>query len=435
MDLLINPAGTLHGRIKSPPSKSYTHRALVISCLNEKATIVNPLHSKATYWMKEACESFGAEIIDETKEWKIRGFKELRSAGKIDVGNSGTALRLSISLAALASDGGKTIVTGDASLCNRPNKPLVDALQDLGGDIEGTGPDHNAPITIIGNGLKGGTTTISGSKSSQFISSLLLACPKAQSDTEINVSGQLVSKPYVRMTLDLLNQAEIEVKNSQDLQHFFVPAGQKYKSLGEYHIYGDYSQAAFFLAAASLVDADVIVEDLRDDKQGDRRIVQILKDMGVDIRQYDSSVRVKGPSDMHGVEIDLCDTPDLFPILAVLAMFSKGITRLYNIPQIRYKESDRIAVLKREFVKLGAKIEDKHDEMIIHPQNKLTCGNCTLDPRGEYDVPDHRIALALSILGLKVGKAVVKDGDCVEVSFPTFVRDMNNLGANMRYMS
>ena len=230
-NIIIDSTQSLYGKIKAPPSKSYTHRAIVVASLNDKATIINPLHCDTTYAMRDAVVSIGAEVTGK-QDWTVKGFGDrLHSAGEIDVGNSGTALRLSTSIAALAHDNGKTVVTGDSSLRNRPNRGLIIALKELGAKVNGTGPDHKAPIQIFGNGILGGTTSITGDESSQYISSLLLTCPKATSDTTIHISGKIVSKPYIEMTLDILRQAGVTIDCSSDLRTFFIPLDKLFVAL------------------------------------------------------------------------------------------------------------------------------------------------------------------------------------------------------------
>jgi len=431
MDKLIKKAKKLVGTITVPGSKSYTHRVLAAATLAKGTTlIVNPSHSEANDRMMQACKGLGAIILEEGSSWRVEGCNGHPKpiTDKIDVGNSGTALRLAIALGTVTKNGAITL-TGDKSLQERPNKPLIDALKQLGADVTSECDEGNAPVVINTKGLKGGKITVSGTKSSQYLTALLLVSPLAESDVEITIKDDLVSKPYIKMTLEVISKFGIKVDHDDDLRHFVIKAGQQYISPGVYEIPGDYSQAAFPLAAGCLISSDITVKGLYEDEQGDKIIIDILREMGATITQVENGYRICGPFELKGVTVDLKGSPDLFPVLAVLGMYAKGKTRLHNMPQIRFKETDRIEVIKRELTKLGVIIEDKFDEMTVqHKENLKLEQNHIFSARGHiHRVTDHRVAMALSLIAMRSGPATMEEANRIEISYPDFFDDMDSL--------
>ena len=429
MDVLVSGAGGMRGEVTPPPSKSYTHRAIAAASLSDRTVIRNPSLSEANTDMRRACEQMGAGIATtEDGGYDVRGFGCREPSGRVWVGNSGTALRLAVSLAGVV--GGTRVIDGDASLRRRPTGALIRALNALGGDARGTpgGGEEYAPITVTGGRLSGGSVEIDGTKSSQYISSLLLASPLADSDVEIRIAGDVVSRPYIEMTRRVMGSFGVSV-DSPDGRRYRVPSGQRYASPGAYEIPPDYSQAAFFLAAACLVESDVTVRGLvPDNAQADERIVQILSDMGAVIEGEGDRLRVRGPFELAGAEIDLRESPDLFPVLAVLGAYAEGSTRLHNMPQIRYKETDRVAVVSRELRKYGVRVDDAaEDEMTVYhadmPERRYD-----FDARGGHGVTDHRVAMALSLVGIRSGSAVIRDAGRIGISYPDYLEHLGSVG-------
>ena len=433
MDALVNKAKRLEGEITPPGSKSYTHRILAATSLGGNTLIKNPSHSEANEAMMSACRQLGATItLTNEKDWNVKGFNghpEV-TVPTIYIGNSGTALRISTALASLIK--GEVIIDGDASLRKRHTKPLIDALNKLGADITATPPDgiHGyAPITIKGSGgLQGGSTKLDGTESSQYLSSLLLVSPLAKEDVHIELTGKIVSKPYIEMTMEIVKQFGIEIDNP-DERHYDIKGQQSYKNPPIYEVPADYSQAAFPLAAGCLVESDIKVRGLkRDDKQGDKEIITILQRMGANIKEYSDHVRVQGPTELTGIEVDLIDTPDLFPVLAVLGVYAKGKMRLYNMPQIRSKETDRIAVIERELTKYGVRVESGVDEMTVY-HTELPERNYDFSAKGTHGVTDHRVSMALSLIGIRSGCAIIREADRVSISYPDYFTHLEMLGA------
>jgi len=423
MNVRVQPS-IVQGDVYAPPSKSYTHRAMTIAALGKKADILYPLLSKDTMATVRACEAFGATIhAPEGKEdvLKIIGVDGCPKVPEnvIDAANSGTTLRFMTAVASLVD--GAVVLTGDDSLRKRPNGPLLKAINDLGASAFSAKDDGTAPIVVRGK-LKGGKTTVDGSISSQFISALLLACPFAGKNTMIKVDGELKSKPYVEMTLDMLESAGAKVVT--DFTKFEISHRQAF-NLGSYVIPGDFSSASYLLAAGAITNSKVVVKNLFPSKQGDVAIVSILQQMGANVtwNQNKGVVTVDG-ADLKGIRIDVGAHPDLVPTLAVLGACAEGVTQITNAAHLRYKETDRLRAMSMELRKMGAKVKELPDGLVIEKSRlhgaKLSGYN------------DHRIVMALVIAGLVAeGETIVDDAESVEVSYPDFFDDLFSMGANI----
>lgn len=422
-DLRVEKINRLEGVIKAPPSKSYTHRAIIIGSLNGKARITNPLFCDDTLATIKVGQKLGARIYKHKYYLDISGFggKPSLSGHILNVGESGTLLRLLLPLIALSK--GVYSVNGKGTLLTRPNKPIVEALRSWGINIRGRDEDHKLPLKIVGQGrIPGGVSEVSGKISSQTISSLLMVAPWAEEDTTVTIKDKLVSGPYVDITIDVLRWAGIRVER-WGWKRFRVKRGQVFKPEGNFVVSGDYSSAAFLMAAAYLINSDLTITDLLKDRQGDRKILTILRQMGANIKHDDKTVRVKGPGEPKGMEIDCSDTPDLVPVLAVLGCFASGRTKLFNLAHLVYKESNRLAATTGELRKLGADITCTDKELFINPS--------PLHPALVSACNDHRIAMALTVAGLKIGELTIKDAHCISKSYPDFIPDMRALGANL----
>jgi len=422
MKLLVRRSG-LKGTVAIPASKSHTIRAIVISSLaGGTSTIGNPLISGDTMSAVECYRALGARIdCSNPSAWTVTG-----TAGRIcipdspiDTGNSGTTLRLAMSSAALARSEKPVILTGDKQIQSRPVGPLLAALNDLGAKAESLRANGKPPVAITGT-LTGGSTTIQ-CPTSQYLSSLLLATPLAEKDTHIVVSA-LNEPDYVQMTLDWLDKQGIRYENHR-MERFHVEGGQKYKPF-DLPIPADFSSATFFLCAGAILDADIELTGLDfADSQPDKAVVDYLRAMGAEITIDRTSVRVRG-SQLTGVDIDMNRTPDALPAMAVVAAFAQGRTRLFNVPQARNKETDRIACMAEELKKMGADIEELPDGLIIR-QSKLAAAQ--LDGRS-----DHRIVMALSLAAMAVrGQTAIDAAEAINVTFPDYVELMKALGADM----
>lgn len=412
----------LEGRVEIPGSKSHTIRAVAIASLADgDSTIVAPLDSQDTRSAVQCYRAIGATIdTSDAAAWRVQGMagKPQPPDNVIDVGNSGTTLRIAAGSAALIEHG-LAVFTGDDQIRRRPIGPLLTALGNLGARTETTRGNGCVPA-LVGSRLTGGRTDIEA-VTSQYLSSLLINCPLAERDCDINVTV-LNEAPYVQLTLDWLDAQGIRYERD-GLKRFHIPGGQGYRGF-ERRIPADFSSATFFLCAAALADADVTVAGLdMNDVQGDKAVVDYLREMGAAIDTTPQGVRVSR-SELKGVELDLNATPDALPALAVVGCFAEGTTRLVNVPQARLKETDRIQVMAAELTKLGARVEELPDGLIVH-QSKLTGGEVC----GHHD---HRVVMALAVAGLAGSEPITIDtAEAVNVTFPQYVELMQSIGAKL----
>lgn len=424
MALLKVRPSKVEGEVVAPPSKSYTHRAFAIGLLAMgKSKVLSPLISFDTRATIDAVRILGGEVSRQEDVWQVTGTggKLKPRANIIDVKNSGTTLRLMSAIAALSPKA--VSLTGDESIRARPMGQLIEALAKLGADARCEGLRGRPPV-VVGGGLKGGDVEISGAVSSQFISALLLACPYAKDDVELHVT-ELRSRPYVEITLEMLDAAGARVKRNPDLSEFEIPSRQVFKAV-EFDIPGDFSSAAFILGAAALIGTSVRMSNLDvRGAQGDKRIVDLLREFGAEIEVRGKNIEVSSPGRLSGIEVDCGDNPDLVPVLAVLGSVADGQTILTNIPHLRYKETDRLRALRVELSKLGAEVEELPGELRIRGVRQLK--GARLSSYG-----DHRMAMALAIAGLVArGETVIDGAESIQVSYPSFVEDMRKLGAKL----
>jgi len=425
MALLKVKPSKLSGEITAPPSKSYTHRAFMIAALARgESKIVNPLLGLDTQATIDAVRALGAEITQEDDVWRVGGTggKIKSRVDMIDARNSGTTIRLMSAIAAISPK--PVRLTGDESILKRPMGPLVEALEKLGAKARCEGKQGRPPI-VVGGGLSGGEVEITGAVSSQFISALLIASPYARDDVELTITGNLRSKPYIEITLELLDAVGAKIRRNRGLTEFKILGGQTFRPI-DLTIPGDFSSAAFPLGAAALTGSTVRVNNLDVcGAQGDRRIVKLLGELGVDVKVHGKVVEVSGTGELSGIEADCGDNPDLVPVLAVLGSVADGRTRLINIPHLRFKETDRIRALATELRKLGAEVEELPDELRLKGVKQLK--GTRLSSYG-----DHRMAMAFAVAGLVArGETIVDGAESIPVSYPSFVDDMRKLGAKM----
>ncbi len=409
----------MQGSIEIPASKSHTIRAVVIASLAEgRSRIIDPLDSGDTRSAVAACRALGA-TIETGKEWIVvgTGGKPFLTTTPIDVGNSGTSLSLTTSIAALQEK--EAVFDGDASLRTRPMQPLLDALNDLGARAYSLERKGFCPLSIQGR-MRGGSTLVSG-RNSQYLSSLLISTPLVEGDTEIEVQN-LHERPYVEMTLAWLKEQSISWEQ-EGWEVFRVPGRQRYRSF-EKRIPGDFSSATFPLCAGVITSSRILLRGLdMNDTQGDKEVFTMLTSMGACINREQDGILVAS-SDLMGGELDLNSTPDALPALAVVGCCAKGETVLKNVAQARIKETDRIRVMASELAKMGARIEEREDGLIIK-ESQL---------RGAHvqGYHDHRVVMALSLAGMVAeGETVVDTAESVAITFPGYVEKMKQLGAAM----
>ena len=419
MELTVQRAERVEGTVKAPPSKSYTHRAFIIAALAEGESIIrDPLYSEDTMASLNACRAFGPEVRVDEKDSNctIKGVGgQLKTPGDVlNVKNSGTTLRIMTSVSALAP--GYTVLTGDESLRKRPMKDLLGSLKNLRVSAFST-RDNGMPPVIVKGGFKGGKTEINGNVSSQFISSILIASPYAENVVNLRVKGDFISKPYVDMTLDIMKKFGVQVEYEKSTSSFRIEP-QTYKKR-EYTVEGDYSSSSYIIAAAAALESDVTLKNLpHDSKQGDKLILDIVRDMGCDVKVKRDEVKIFGHGKLKGVDVDLQNAPDLLPTVAALGSISDGITRITGVEHARYKETDRIQTCALELSKLGVKVKEKKDGLLI----KGGVHGGVVDSH-----MDHRLVMALYIIGLKVGDVTIKNASVYDVSFPKFPEIMKKL--------
>ncbi len=413
----------LKGTVSIPASKSHTIRAVAIASLAAgNSHIHNPLDSSDTQAAVACYRALGASIdVSDPKCWKVNGTGGRITAPKeiIDVGNSGTTLRIAMGSAALVEPGSKITFTGDEQIQTRPVGSLMDSLNELGARAVSLKGNGKAPVEIAGR-LAGGKTTIAAT-TSQYLSSLLLCAPLAAHDTEIDVT--LLNEPgYVQMTLDWLDKQQIEYENGH-MRRFTIKGNQAYKAF-DAAVPADFSSATFFLCAAALVADEVRLLGLDfSDSQPDKAVVDYLQAMGADIQIGADSITVKA-SALKGTEIDMNATPDALPAMAVTAAFAEGTTKLFNVSQARSKETDRISCMAEELKKMKIGVEELPDGLIIRHSKPR--------PAQLHGWADHRIVMALSLAGLVLdGTCAIDTAEAINVTFPGYVELMRTLGANI----
>lgn len=428
------------GTLTAPASKSYTHRSIFIASLGKnKCRLYHPLLSADTESTMEACRLFGAEIEEKKDEEiiiTVTGFNGTPVAPKIpiDVGNSGTTLRLMTALSGLIED--EVILTGDESIQKRPNTPLLETLNRMGADARSAKENDCAPL-IVKEKINPGKYSIDGGMSSQFISALLLSCPLLDGDTTITIDGDLKSKPYVDITREVAEKAGIRIyehkkdeSEKEDAGIFYeIPGNQTY-NLSDYIIPGDFSSASYLLTAGALIPgADITVGGLFPSAQGDSAIVEILEKAGADISwdKENGIIQVRNTDNrkLKGITWDAGKTPDLVPTLAVLGAFSDGEMKIINAEHVRFKETDRLKAMATELKKMNVAIEETNDGLIIsgeESKDKIKGANV-------HGWDDHRIVMSLFIAGMMTGNVTIDTADSVKISYPEFFEEMKKIGA------
>ncbi len=419
---------TVSGEIQAPPSKSYTHRAILAAGYGDGATITDPLVSADTGATMQAVEAFGGSVDydEEAGELDVDGFNGTPDVPDdvIDCANSGTTMRLVSVTAGLAD--GLTVLTGDDSLRSRPQGPLLRAVDQLGGRAESTRDNGQAPL-VVGGPLVGGTVAIAGDVSSQFITALLMAGATTDAGVDISLQTELKSAPYVDITLEVMDDFGV---NARQTQRGFSVAGRQFyePSGGEYKVPGDFSSISYLLAAGALAgDESVTVTSAYPSAQGDQAIVDILESMGADIEWNREAGEITvSQSALDGIEVSVEDTPDLLPTIAVLGAAADGTTTMTDAEHVRYKETDRVSAMAEALTAMGASVEEEENRLTIHG-GESTLSGATVDGRD-----DHRIIMSLAVAGLVAdGTTTIRGAEHVDVSFPNFFESLSLLGAEL----
>ncbi|GGB95991.1 3-phosphoshikimate 1-carboxyvinyltransferase [Marinobacterium zhoushanense] len=413
--LTLSPLTRASGEVQLPGSKSLSNRILLLAALAEGETLVtNLLDSDDVRHMLNALTLLGVryELAEDRRSCKVQGiggpFKANRA--ELFLGNAGTAMRPLT--AALCLGQGEFTLTGEPRMYERPIRDLVDALRPLGADIKYLGDEGFPPLLIDAQGLKGGEVSIKGNISSQFLTALLMAAPLASDDLTIVVDGELVSKPYIDITLHSMKLFGVEVIND-NYQRFIVKAGQHYRSPGEVMVEGDASSASYFLAAAAIAGGTVRVYGVGSDSvQGDKAFAEVLGKMGAQVSYGPTWVEVtKG--ELNGVDLDLNAIPDAAMTIATTALFAKGPTAIRNVYNWRVKETDRLSAMATELRKVGADVVEGEDFIEITPPAEIL--SAAIDT---YD--DHRMAMCFSLAAFGSAPITINDPGCTRKTFPEY---------------
>ncbi|MDG5759987.1 3-phosphoshikimate 1-carboxyvinyltransferase [Natronococcus sp. A-GB1] len=425
MDVTITPS-RVAGRARAPPSKSYTHRAILAAGYASQTTVRDALWSADTKATARAVSLFGGSVDRDDDSLEVEGFDGQPGVPDdvIDCENSGTTMRLVTAAAALAD--GTSVLTGDSSLRSRPQGPLLEAIADLGGEAFSTRGNGQAPLVITGP-ISGTEVSIPGDVSSQYITALLMAGAVTEEGLEIGLETELKSAPYVDITLEVLDDFGVEARKTD--AGFAVDGGQRYDPAdGEYRVPGDFSSISYLLAAGAIAGDDgVRIEGAKPSAQGDTAIVEIVEEMGADVdwNREGGTIDVSA-TDLEGVEVSVEDTPDLLPTIATLGAVADGETMITNAEHVRYKETDRVSAMAEELGKLGVETTEKQESLTVHG-SESTLEGAAVDGRG-----DHRIVMALALAGLVAdGETTIAGAEHVDVSFPNFFETLEELGASL----
>ena len=411
----------ISGQIVCPPNKSYTHRAIFLASLAGKNSAVeNILLSADTSATIDTCKKFGAEIEVKNSSIIVKNpIKIGTKVPKINTENSGTTIRIASGIASLFSE--EITLTGDSSLQKRPMQPLLDALTSIGAQCSST--DGKPPIKIKGK-IAGGEVKIPGNFSSQFISSLLICAPLTENGINLTIEGNLVSKPYLDATIATMRKFGVTVQTLIPYKRYNI-SPQIYKE-SAFTVPIDFSSLALLLSAIILNGEDVVVKgNIGNLPQGDELFIDILEQLGVIVSMDDDHIKIQSPEKLNGGKFDLSNSPDLLPPLAILALKSSSPIEIFNVKHARLKETDRIAIVSRELVKLGMKIQENDDGLILEASEKLSRADLISEE-------DHRLFMAFCIAGMYVGDCTVTDPESVKISYPNFIEEMNRMGAKIQ---
>ncbi|SMY32337.1 3-phosphoshikimate 1-carboxyvinyltransferase [Photobacterium andalusiense] len=421
--LTLAPIAKVNGEVNLPGSKSVSNRALLLAALAKGTTrLTNLLDSDDIRHMLNGLKQLGVNyrLSADKTECEVDGLGQDFCATKpleLYLGNAGTAMRPLA--AALCLGSGEYILTGEPRMKERPIGHLVDALRSAGAEINYLENENYPPLKIIGTGLQGGEVEIDGSISSQFLTAFLMAAPLAQADTVISIKGDLVSKPYIDITLHIMAQFGVEVDN-HNYQQFVVRGNQSYVSPGDLLVEGDASSASYFLAAAAIKGGAVKVTGIgKNSIQGDIQFADALAAMGADIEWGDDYV-IARCGELTAVDMDFNHIPDAAMTIATTALFAKGTTSIRNVYNWRVKETDRLAAMATELRKVGAMVEEGSDYITITPPTTLN--HAQIDT---YD--DHRMAMCFSLVALSDTPVTINDPKCTSKTFPDYFTKFQGL--------
>jgi 3-phosphoshikimate 1-carboxyvinyltransferase len=411
---IIAASGPIDATVRLPGSKSYTNRALVVAALAiGESRIERALFSDDTRYMAKALRALGipVEATEDEDALLVRGAASQipATSAELFVGNAGTAARFLTAFVALGL--GRYRIDGVARMRERPIGPLVDALRQLGVDARGERENDCPPVIVETTGLRGGSVSIDGGVSSQFISALMLVAPCTSEGITINVCGDLVSKPYVDLTASVMQAFGASVEND-GYRVIRVPGKQSYVGRS-YDVEPDASGASYFLAAAAVTGGRVRINGLgRHSAQGDLRFVDVLEQMGCRITWSDDAVELQGPPALRGIDVDMGGMSDVAQTLAAIAPFASSEVSIRGVGHIRSKETDRVAAVANELRRLGATVDEVSDGWRIAPSQLYPATIETYD--------DHRMAMSFAVTGLRIAGLRIANPGCVAKTFPDF---------------
>ena len=414
--LTLEPIARVEGTVNLPGSKSVSNRALLLAALARGTTrLTNLLDSDDIRHMLNALKTLGVsyELSANKTECTVHGLGRAFSSSEpvnLFLGNAGTAMRPLC--AALCLSNGEFTLTGEPRMEERPIAHLVDALRQAGAHVHYLKKDGYPPLTIEGKGLWGGEVVIDGSVSSQFLTAILMAAPLASGDVRIRIRGELVSKPYIDITLHIMQQFGVTVEHD-DYQVFYVRGNQTYVSPGTFLVEGDASSASYFLAAGAIKGKVRVTGIGKNSIQGDIRFADVLEKMGAKITWGDDFIEAENVGELQAVDLDMNQIPDAAMTIATAALFANGKTAIRNIYNWRVKETDRLTAMATELRKVGAEVVEGHDFIEITPPAQLK--HAAIDT---YN--DHRIAMCFSLVALSDTKVTINDPGCTSKTFPDY---------------
>jgi 3-phosphoshikimate 1-carboxyvinyltransferase len=400
--------------IFAPPSKSMSHRLLILAALSgQPCEIANILLSEDILITIQALSKMGFRL-DQRKDTVI--FSGERQASQdpvsIDFGNSGTSARLLTAVAAITP--GKYVLSGSERMLQRPMLPLISALTDLGADL--THADGFLPITIYGGAITEHSVIVDASQSSQFVSALMLIAPHTRHGLKIIINGPIASESYIQLTQSILEMAGIRIQTSAG--EITIPGQQVYK-LDKIRVEGDYSSISYFAVGTAISNGKITIRNLAPQSaQGDKVILDIIRTAGAQVSEMSKGYQINAKN-LRGFELDMLNYPDLVPATAILALFCKGSTRIFNIEHLQYKESNRIQAIISNIDNLGGSCKLEGTDLIILPQPLRGGLIRTFN--------DHRIAMSFSLLGLMIPGIKIENPDCVRKSYPNFWEDFASI--------
>jgi 3-phosphoshikimate 1-carboxyvinyltransferase len=411
---VVKLTNVLDRDVRLPGSKSISNRALLLAALSEgKTELTNLLFSDDTRYMAGALRDLGLRVeADESRAvCTVHGTgRPPKGGAKLYVGNAGTAMRFLASYLCLGE--GEFLLDGDQRMRQRPIADLVEALSALGCDVCDVDRNGCPPLAIRAKGIRGGECVVTGKNSSQYISSLLLAAPCSERGVTVRTGGEVSSKPYIDMTLRMMEQFGARVERDGYRKFKVNPTG--YRSPGRFGVEPDASSASYFLAAAAIAGGRVRIEGLGENSlQGDTAFAGVLGKMGASVTMDENFVELRSDGHLRGIDIDMNAIPDMVLTLAAAALFAEGETRITNVANLRIKESDRITALCTELRKLGAEVEELSDGLVILPAKSYRGASIAT-----YN--DHRIAMAFAVAGLFIEGIVIENPGCVSKTFPDF---------------